>query len=89
PWSRRLSIMTLLLQTPLSPALPTVLTYSYEWMSLDGIWTTFANDTGDSSSIDMATYVGSGVEQGQTIACSVTVNDGLEDGSSADSLTFL
>ncbi|MBT3222020.1 MAG: hypothetical protein HN348_23350 [Proteobacteria bacterium] len=47
----------------------------------------FATDVGATSTIDITTYLGSELLEGDTISCEVTVDDGYESGTgSASSL---
>ncbi|MBT3219886.1 MAG: hypothetical protein HN348_12420, partial [Proteobacteria bacterium] len=58
------------------------LSCSYEWV--DGADVVFATDAGDTSTIDIPTYLGNGLAEGETVTCHVVANDGYEDGPTGE-----
>ncbi|MBT3224206.1 MAG: hypothetical protein HN348_34495, partial [Proteobacteria bacterium] len=58
------------------------LSYSFEWINHWGA--VFATDTGSTSTLNVAAHLGGNLDEGQTVTCRVTPNDGYEDGPAAD-----
>ncbi|MBT3221377.1 MAG: hypothetical protein HN348_20020, partial [Proteobacteria bacterium] len=63
------------------------MTYSFEW--IEGTSTVFVTDTGADSTIDIPTYLGTELDEGEVVTCRVIANDSLEDGPSAEASSTL